>query len=72
MHHHPAAVAVFLSDQDAKFATPDGKTIERHEKAGQALWMAAETHLPENIGDKPLDVILVEVKGGASGAKRSQ
>src|SRR5438093_6487842 len=69
MHHHPAAVAVFLSDQDAKFATPDGKTIERHGKAGQALWTAAETHLPENVGDKPLDVILVELKGKSAAAK---
>jgi len=58
MHHHPAGVAVFLSDQDAKFTMPDGKTVERHGKAGQALWMAAETHLPE--------------KGGGYGAKRHQ
>ena len=72
MHRHPAAVAVFLSDQDAKFTMPDRKTIERHGKAGQALWMAAETHLPENVGDKPLDVILVELKGGGPGAKRPQ
>jgi len=72
MHHHPAGVAVFLSDQDAKFTMPDGKTVERHGKAGQALWMAAETHLPENVGDKPLDVILVEMKGGGYGAKRHQ
>src|SRR5438132_13013189 len=72
MHRHPAAVAVFLSDQDAKFTMPDGKTIERHGKAGQALWMAAETHLPENVGDKPLDVILVELKAGGPGAKRHQ
>ena len=70
MHRHPAAVAVFLSDQDAKFTLPDGKTIERHGKAGQALWMAAETHLPENVGDKPLDVILVELKGGGAEKKR--
>ena len=65
MHHHPDAVAVFLTDQKATFTLPDGKTLERGGKAGQAIWTPTETHLPENIGDKPLDVILVELKGPA-------
>ena len=65
MHHHPDAVAVFLADQAATFALPNGKTVERGGKAGQAIWTPAETHLPENIGDKPLDVIVVELKGSA-------
>jgi len=69
MHRHPDAVAIFLAEQDAKFTMPDGKTIERHGKAGQALWTPAETHLPENMGDKPLDVILVELKGKSAAAK---
>ena len=69
MHRHPDAVAIFLAEQDAKFTMPDGKTIERHGKAGQALWTPAETHLPENMGDKPLDVILVELKGKSTAAK---
>src|SRR5438552_7497397 len=63
MHGHPAAVAVYLTDQDGKFGLPDGKTEERHGKAGQVIWTAAETHLPENLTDKPLEVILVELKG---------
>ena len=69
MHRHPDAVAIFLAEQDAKFTMPDGKTIERHGKAGQTLWTPAETHLPENMGDKPLDVILVELKGKSAAAK---
>jgi len=64
MHKHPASVAVFLKDQDARFTLPRGKSVERHGKAGEALWIPAETHLPENMGDQPLDVILVELKGG--------
>jgi beta-alanine degradation protein BauB len=69
MHHHPDGVAVFMADQDAKFALPGGKTVERHGKAGEVLWMPAETHLPENLGDKPLDVILVELKGASKRGK---
>lgn len=63
MHRHPGAVAVFLTDQNATFTLPDGKTVERTGKAGQAIWTPAETHLPENVGDKPLELILVELKG---------
>jgi quercetin dioxygenase-like cupin family protein len=71
MHRHPAAVAVYLTDQDAKFTLPDGKTVARQGKAGQAVWTPAETHLPENVSDKPLEVILVELKGG-EGAHRAK
>jgi quercetin dioxygenase-like cupin family protein len=63
MHHHPDAVAVFLADQTATFTLPNGKTIERTGKAGQAIWTPAETHLPENTSDKPLEVVLIELKG---------
>ena len=69
MHSHPAAVVVSLADQDVKFTLPGGKTAERHMKAGEVTWEAAATHLPENTGDKPLDVILVELKGGRGAAK---
>ena len=62
MHRHPAAVAVFLSAQDARFTLHGGKTVERHAAAGEAQWMPAETHLPENLSDQPLELILVEMK----------
>ena len=62
MHAHPAGVAVFLTDNSAKFTFPNGKTEVRSFKAGDAGWTPAETHLPENLGDKPLDLILVELK----------
>ncbi len=62
MHKHPAGVAVFLNAQDARFTLPGGKTVERHAAAGEAQWNPAETHLPENLGDQPLELILVELK----------
>jgi len=69
MHSHPDLVAVFLTDGKVKFSYPDGKTEERTVKAGDAMFTPATVHLPENIGDKAFDVILVEFKGKAASAK---
>jgi quercetin dioxygenase-like cupin family protein len=63
MHEHPANVAVFLTDGQGKFTLPDGKTQAAPFKAGTAQWDAGGEHLPENVGDKPFELILVELKG---------
>ena len=74
MHSHPAAVAVFLSGGSGKFAFPDGKTQDFTLKAGDVMYSAATTHLPENTSDQAFDVIVVELKGKAAksgqGAKK--
>jgi quercetin dioxygenase-like cupin family protein len=62
MHVHPETVAVFLTDQKATFTTPDGKTTEVDAKAGEVKSLPAGPHLPQNIGDKPMELILVELK----------
>lgn len=62
MHEHPNAVAVFLTDINTRFALPDGKTVDSNEKAGQAIWTPAGKHLPENLAEKALELILVELK----------
>lgn len=66
MHDHPAGVAVFLTDQAGKFTLPDGQTVEYEGRAGEAIWAAAGAHLPENLRDEPLELILVEIKTPAS------
>ena len=38
MHGHPASVAVFLNDCEARFTYPDGKTEDVKAKAGQVLY----------------------------------
>ena len=63
MHSHPDAVAVFLSDGQARFTFPDGKTQDAPIKAGTTMWTPATTHLPENVGDKPFEVLVIELKG---------
>ena len=63
MHEHPDGVLVFLTDQNVKFTLPDGKTEKITAKAGETNWApGVKQHLPENIGDKPLELILVEIK----------
>ena len=69
MHEHPDSVAIFLVDGKAKFTTPDGKAQDAPMKAGTTMWGAAGKHLPENVGDKPFELILVELKGKPAGKK---
>ncbi len=64
MHRHPDAIAIFQTDGKVKFTFPGGKTEEREMKAGQALFTPAVRHLPENLTDNNMEVILVELKGG--------
>jgi len=62
MHEHPNAVAVFLTDGQIKFELPDGKSQDAAVKAGQAMFTPGGKHLPQNVGDKPFEVVLVELK----------
>jgi quercetin dioxygenase-like cupin family protein len=66
MHSHPATVAVFLTDGNGQFGYPDGKKEDFTAKAGDAQYGAAATHLPENTGDKGMDLIVVELKAQAA------
>jgi quercetin dioxygenase-like cupin family protein len=62
MHDHPDAMAVFLTDHHIKFTYPDGKTEELRAKAGETRWTKGGKHLPENVGSKKFELILVELK----------
>ena len=69
MHEHPNAVAVFLTDGNVKFTLPDGKTQQDAVKAGTSRFTPAGKHLPENLSDKPFELVLVELKGKPATAK---
>jgi quercetin dioxygenase-like cupin family protein len=62
MHEHPNSIAVFLTDGRIKFTLPDGTSEERDVKAGQSVWNIAGKHQPENLGDRPFEVVLIEMK----------
>ena len=62
MHSHPEGMVIFLTDAKGKFTLPDGKTEERNWKKGDFFWVPAQIHQPENIGDKPFELIQIEMK----------
>ena len=66
MHHHPASVAVFLTDQHVRMDLPGGSSEEVHAAAGDALFIPAGDHLPNNIGEDAFELVLVELKAGAT------
>jgi quercetin dioxygenase-like cupin family protein len=62
MHSHPNGVAVYLTDGMVSMTTPDGKSQDMPGKAGDAVWTPAGNHLPQNVGAKAFQVVLVELK----------
>ncbi|MFN2531520.1 MAG: hypothetical protein ABR555_09510 [Pyrinomonadaceae bacterium] len=62
MHRHPNAVAIFMTDANGMFSFPKNPAQQINSKAGDVRWTPATTHLPENTGDQPFEVILVELK----------
>jgi quercetin dioxygenase-like cupin family protein len=69
MHSHPNLVVISLVDGKVRFELPGGKSEEREMKANQPAWEAAVTHNPENLTDKPIDGILIEIKAKAEAKK---
>ena len=47
----------------------NGRTEIVQTKAGQTMFNEPGTHLPENVGDAPFELILVELKGKAAKKK---
>jgi quercetin dioxygenase-like cupin family protein len=72
MHSHPEYVAVYLTDLDQKNTAPDGSTQEVHRKAGAVSHSDPLSHAEENISDKPLEVIVIELKDKPAGASTYQ
>ena len=65
MHHHPDSVVTMLTDSHVRFTMPDGTSVEQTMKAGESKFTPAGNHLPENLGDAPMEGILVELKHSA-------
>ena len=62
MHTHPDSVVVSLSGGKTMFHLPDGKTQVVEMKPGDSMFTPHTVHLPENVGDKPMDAVLIELK----------
>ena len=62
MHSHPPVVAVFLNGLRGQFTYPDGRVEPVTAKAGEFQYSESHQHLPENLGDEPFEVLLIEFK----------
>jgi oxalate decarboxylase/phosphoglucose isomerase-like protein (cupin superfamily) len=70
VHSHPAYVIYVLEGGRYRNYASDGKVTEGELKTGDVLYREPLTHAAENIGDKPLHMILVELKSDASKSAR--
>lgn len=62
MHTHPAGMLVSLTDGEGRFTSLDGSTQTFRWEAGQVEWVPTMAHLPENAGDAPYELLLIEMK----------
>jgi quercetin dioxygenase-like cupin family protein len=65
LRDHPASVIVYLTDAHEKFTSSDGKTQDLKKKANDVAYFDAAKHAEENAGDKPVEMIVVELKPNA-------
>jgi quercetin dioxygenase-like cupin family protein len=69
VHSHPAYVIYVLAGGRYRNYAADGKIMEGTLQTGDVIYRDPLTHAAENIGDKPMHMILVELKSEAgSGA----
>jgi quercetin dioxygenase-like cupin family protein len=61
-HYHVEFVLYALSPFRRRLIFPDGTVKERDFSPGDVIWMPAQVHTGENIGQTDTDVIIVENK----------
>ncbi len=62
MHTHGPNVAIILTENPTRMTMTDGTSEVSTSPAGTVVWSEAQEHLPENLSDDPLEVVLVELK----------
>jgi len=65
MHEHPASVVVYLTDLHQKVTAADGKTHDLTNKARDVAYFEAVRQSEENVSDRAIEAIVVELKPGA-------
>jgi quercetin dioxygenase-like cupin family protein len=61
MHHHPDHVVYVLEGGKMKL-TSEGKTDILDLKDGEAMFLNAQSHEAENVGQSTLELLVVELK----------
>lgn len=67
-HRHPSFVVVALAPFRRSLQLPDGRRLQRDFQAGDVMWSEAQTHIGENVGTTPTEVVMVELKPAAASA----
>ncbi len=62
MHTHGPHVLIRLTETYTRMTLPDGTSEGSTIPIGTADWIDANEHLPENLSDEPIELILVELK----------
>jgi len=63
LHEHMLnRVVVYISDQNTRITSTDGKVENAQHKAGEASWAGPAKHQEQNLSDKPFEVVVVELK----------
>jgi quercetin dioxygenase-like cupin family protein len=65
VHSHPANVIYVLAGGRYRNYAADGKITEGTLRTGDVIYRDPLTHAAENIGDKPMHLILIELKSEA-------
>jgi uncharacterized RmlC-like cupin family protein len=55
-------VVVYLTPQNTRITSADGKVENAQHKAGEASWGAPAKHKEENVSDQPFEAVVVEFK----------
>lgn len=62
LREHPASVVVYLTDAHEMVTGADGKSREVTRKAGETAYLDASRRSEENLSDRPLEAIVIELK----------
>lgn len=68
MHSHPDHLVYVISGGKLKITPTEGAAKDFDLKAGQAVFLNAQSHAAENIGKTPIKLVVVELKPGATAA----
>jgi len=71
MHMHPDHLVYPLSAYRVKHVAADGSTSIGERQPGEVIWIPAESHAGENVGETEIHVLIVELKEGAQEQSRT-
>lgn len=62
MNQTPPRVVVVVRDEHFRVTYPDGTSEDRHLKAGTSFWSEGGKGIPENLSNKPFELIWIVPK----------